>query len=161
MKRSQLTTTTMMLTRRSAIGSFAAIMTIAGVSPFAGSQARSEQSNGGMQMKHYAMSTRTISDAINTSGLLVVAQWEAKEGQADKVAAILGSFLPEAQKDPGTKLFLIGRGKDNPAQFLFYELFQDEAAFKAHSESAYFKTYIAEQALPLLAKRERTQYALL
>ena len=161
MKRSELTTTTMMLTRRSAIGSFAAIMTIAGVSPWTGSQARSEQSNGGMQMKHYAMSTRTISDAINTSGLLVVAQWEAKEGQADKVAAILDGFLPEAQKDPGTKLFLIGRGKDNPAQFLFYELFQDEAAFKAHAESAYFKTYIAEQALPLLAKRERTQYVLL
>ncbi|MHC2337341.1 putative quinol monooxygenase [Bradyrhizobium sp. USDA 4454] len=58
-------------------------------------------------------------------------------------------------------LFLIGRGKDNPAQFLFYELFQDGAAFKADAESAHFKTYIAEQALPLLAKRERTQYALL
>ncbi|MFN5719029.1 MAG: putative quinol monooxygenase, partial [Bradyrhizobium sp.] len=161
MKRSEVKTTTMMLTRRSAIGSLVAAMTIAGVSPGSGSQARSEQSNGGLPMKHYAMSTRTISDAINTSGLLVVAQWEAKEGEADKVAAILDSFLPEAQKDPGTKLFLIGRGKDNPAQFLFYELFQDEAAFKAHAESAYFKTYIAEQALPLLAKRERTQYTLL
>ena len=52
-------------------------------------------------------------------------------------------------------------GQENPAQFLFYELFRDEAAFKAHQESAHFKTYIAGQALPLLAKRERTQYALL
>ncbi|TDM90170.1 antibiotic biosynthesis monooxygenase, partial [Lactobacillus crispatus] len=127
MKRSEVKTTTMMLTRRSAIGSLVAAMTIAGVSPGSGSQARSEQSNGGPPMKHYAMSTRTISDAINTSGLVVDAQWEAKEGEADKVAAILESFLPEAQKDPGTKLFLIGGGKDNPAQFLFYELFQDEA----------------------------------
>ena len=148
-------------TRRSAIGAIAAIMAIASVSPWAVSQSRSEPSNGGRQMKHYAMSTRTISDAINTGGLLVVAQWEAKEGQADKIAEILDRFLPEAQKDAGTKLFLIGRGKDNPAQFLFYELFQDEAAFKAHQDSAYFKTYIAEQALPLLAKRERAQYALL
>ena len=94
MKRSEVKTTTMMLTRRSAIGSLVAAMTIAGVSPGSGSQARSEQSNGGLPMKHYAMSTRTISDAINTSGLLVVAQWEAKEGEADKVAAILDSFLP-------------------------------------------------------------------
>ena len=161
MKRSELTTTTMMLTRRSAIGSLAAIMTIAGTSPWTGSQARSAHDNGGMQMKHYAMSTRTISDAVNTGGLLVVAQWEAKEGQADRVADILDGFLPEAQKDPGAKLFLISRGKDNPAQFLFYELFQDEAALKAHQESAYFKTYIAEQALPLLAKRERAQYVLI
>ena len=112
-------------------------------------------------MKQYAGNDKTIGEAVGGGGLLVVAQWEAKEGQADKVAAILDSFLPEAQKDPGAKLFLIGRNKDNPAQFLFYELFRDEAALKAHMESGYFKTYIAGQALPLLAKRERAQYALL
>jgi hypothetical protein len=32
---------------------------------------------------------------------------------------------------------------------------------KAHQESAYFKTYIAGEALPLLSKRERAQYSLL
>ena len=112
-------------------------------------------------MKQYAANDKTIGEAVSGGGLLVVAQWEAKEGQADKVAAILDGFLPEAQKDPGAKLFLIGRNKDNPAQFLFYELFRDEAALKAHMESDYFKTYIAGQALPLLAKRERAQYALL
>jgi quinol monooxygenase YgiN len=77
------------------------------------------------------------------------------------VAEILHRFLPEAQSEPGSKLFLIARGKENSAQFLFYELFRDEAALKAHQESAYFKTYIAGEALPLLAKRERAQYALL
>jgi len=112
-------------------------------------------------MSKYAMDRKTVSDVVNGGGLLVVAQWEASEGQADKVAAILDRFLPEAQSDPGAKLFLIGRGKENPAQFLFYELFRDEAAFKAHQDSACFKTYIAGQALPLLASRERAQYALL
>jgi len=107
------------------------------------------------------MDKKTVSEAVSGGGLLVVAQWEAKEGQGDKVAEILHRFLPEAQSDPGTKLFLIGRGKENPAQFLFYELFRDEAAFKAHQDSACFKTYIAGQALPLLAKRERSQYALI
>ena len=104
---------------------------------------------------------KTISEAVNGGGLLVVAQWEAKEGEADKVASILDRFLPEAQREEGAKLFLISRAKDNPAQFLFYELFRDEAAFKAHQESAHFKTYIAGQALPLLARRERAQYALI
>ncbi|WGR95465.1 antibiotic biosynthesis monooxygenase [Bradyrhizobium sp. ISRA435] len=65
------------------------------------------------------------------------------------------------QREDGVKLFLISRAKDDPAQFLFYELFRDEAAFKAHQDSAHFKTYIAGQALPLLSKRERTQYELL
>jgi quinol monooxygenase YgiN len=107
------------------------------------------------------MDGKTVSEAITGGGLLVVAQWEAKEGQADRVADILSRFLPDAQSEPGAKLFLISRAKDNPAQFLFYELFRDEAAFKAHQDSAHFKTYIAEQALPLLARRERMQYALL
>lgn len=112
-------------------------------------------------MGRYAMDKKTVSEAVNDGGLLVVAQWEAKDGQADRVADILSRFLPEAQSEPGAKLFLISRASDNPAQFLFYELFRDEAAFKAHQDSAHFKTYIAGQALPLLARRERTQYALL
>ena len=93
-------------------------------------------------MDRYAINERTISEAVNGGGLLVVAQWEAREGQADRIADILSA-------------------KENPAQFLFYELFRDEAAFKAHQDSAHFKTYIAGEALPLLAKRERAQYALL
>ena len=112
-------------------------------------------------MNQYATDEKTVKEAVDGGGLLVVAQWEAKEGQADRIADILSRFLPEAQREPGAKLFLISRAKDNPAQFLFYELFRDEVAFKAHQESAHFKACIAGEALPLLAKRERTQYALL
>jgi quinol monooxygenase YgiN len=114
-----------------------------------------------MTMGIYAAETKTVSEAVSGGGLLVVAQWEAKEGEADRVAEILSRFLPEAQREPGAQLFLISRAKDNPAQFLFYELFRDEAAFKAHQESEHFKTYIAGQALPLLARRERMQYGLI
>jgi quinol monooxygenase YgiN len=113
-----------------------------------------------MTMNQAAMDKTGIGEAPS-GGLLVVAQWEAREGEADKVAAILRRFLPEAQREAGVKLFLIGRHNENPAQFLFYELFRDEAAFKAHQESAHFKTCIAGEALPLLAKRERGQYTLL
>jgi quinol monooxygenase YgiN len=115
---------------------------------------------GARAMGQYAIN-KSVSQAVSGGGLLVVAQWEAKEGQADRIADILRRFLPEAQSEPGAKLFLIGRGRENPGQFLFYELFADEAAFKAHRESGHFKTFIAGEALPLLAKRERTQYALL
>jgi quinol monooxygenase YgiN len=116
---------------------------------------------GASTVDRYAINERTISEAVKGGGLLVVAQWEAREGQADRIADILSRFLPEAQREPGAKLFLISGAKENPAQFLFYELFRDEAALKAHKESAHFKTYIAGEALPLLAKRERAQYALL
>jgi quinol monooxygenase YgiN len=159
MKRSNVTTE--MFSRRSAIGTFGVVMASISFPSWAISPSRSAQNQGATNMNQYAMDNKTVSEAVGGGGLLVVAQWEAKEGQADQVAEILNRFLPEAQSDPGAKLFLIGRGKENPAQFVFYELFRDEAAFKAHQESSYFKTYIAGQALPLLAKRERAQYALL
>jgi quinol monooxygenase YgiN len=149
------------MTRRTAISAFGAAIAMANLSPLAISQSRSQQIEGAKTMNQYAMNNKTVSEVVSGGGLLVVAQWEAKEGQADKVADILRHFLPEAQGEPGVKLFLISRAKENPAQFLFYELFRDEAAFKAHQESEHFKTYIAGQALPLLSKRERAQYALL
>lgn len=145
--------------RRTAIGTFGMVLAACQFLPWTVSSSQSKE--GTNTMTHYALNQKSVGEAVANGGLLVVAQWEAKEGQADKVAGILDRFLPGAQSDPGTELFLIGRNKENPAQFLFYELFRDEAAFKAHQDSANFKTYIADQALPLLAKRERAQYNLL
>ena len=102
-----------------------------------------------------------VNEVVKGGGLLVVAEWEVKEGQAERVADILRRYQPLAQRSDGVKLFLISRAKENPAQFLFYELFEDEAAFAAHSESEPFKTLIAGEALALLSKRVRTQYTLL
>src|SRR5262249_20732988 len=145
---------TEVLGRRSVIRAFGTVLAIY-LSPWTLSSPQAQE-QGARTMNHYA-TKKSISDAVDGGGLLVVAQWEAKQGEEEKVAAILDRFLPEAQREEGAKLFLISRAKDNPSQFLFYELFRDEAAFKAHQESAHFKTYIAGQALPLLAKRERTQ----
>jgi quinol monooxygenase YgiN len=156
----QTTELSQAISRRSAIGTFAAALAACNFLPQAILPSHSQE-QGAKTMSKYAVSQKTIGEAVANGGLLVIAQWEAKEGQADMVAGILDRFLPEAQRDPGSQLFLIGRNKENPSQFLFYELFQDEAALKAHAESDYFKTYIAGQALPLLAKRERAQYVLL
>src|SRR6516165_12476478 len=107
------------------------------------------------------MQQSVLSEVIRGGEVLVVAQWEAKHEEADKVADILRRFVPHAQGEPGVKLFLIGRGKEDPSQFLFYELFADEAAFAAHQESGHFKQLIAGEALPLLADRKRAQYRLI
>ena len=56
------------------------------------------------------------------------------------------------------KAFQIHQSLTEPQKFFFYEVFKDEAAFGQHQQSDHFKTLIAEQALPKLAKRERTQH---
>ena len=91
-------------------------------------------------------------------GLVVTAFWEAKPGEVDSVVEILKRFLPQAQREPGVKAFQIHQSLTEPQKFFFYEVFKDEAAFGQHQQSEHFKTLIAQQALPKLAKRERTQH---
>jgi quinol monooxygenase YgiN len=120
-----------------------------------------QRHNIGMQVMDQDMQQGFVNELSNGGGLLVVAQWEARVAEAERVADILRRFLPRAQAEPGVKLFLIARSQANAAQFIFYELFADEAAFAAHQASEHFKTFIAGEALPLLAKRERSEYRLL
>lgn len=91
-------------------------------------------------------------------GLVVTAFWEAKEGEADAVAAIAREFLPQAQKEPGVHAFQIHQSLTEPAKFFFYEVFKDEAAFAAHQQTDHFKALIVGQAVPKLANRVRTQH---
>ena len=97
---------------------------------------------------------------INTlkQGLIVTAFWEAKPGEVEALVSIIRKFLPQAQAEPGVLAFQIHQSRDEPTRFFFYEVFKDEAAFAEHSEAPHFKTLILEQALPKLAKRERTQH---
>ena len=84
--------------------------------------------------------------------------WEAREGEAAAAADIIARFAPEARKEPGLELLMVNQCATNPAQFLFYEVFRDAAAFEAHQQTPHFRTMILEQALPRLAKRERVEY---
>ena len=96
-----------------------------------------------------------------TAGVAISAIWEAKAGEEDAVAGILARLGEAARGEPGVKLFLVHRGATDPGQFMFYELFEDEAAFAAHQQTAHFKSLVLEQGLPRLTRRERVQYSML
>src|SRR4051812_2189785 len=95
---------------------------------------------------------------INTlkQGLIVTAFWEAKSGEVDALVGIIRKFLPQAQAERGVLAFQIHQSLSEPTKFFFYEVFRDEAAFAEHSQAEHFKTLILEQAVPKLAKRERS-----
>ncbi len=97
---------------------------------------------------------------INTlkQGLIVTAFWEAKPGEVDALKDIIRKFLPQAQAEPGVLAFQIHQSREEPTRFFFYEVFKDEAAFAKHGEAPHFKELILGQAIPKLAKRERTQH---
>jgi quinol monooxygenase YgiN len=97
---------------------------------------------------------------VNTlkDGLIVTAFWEARPEEVGALVDIIRRFLPQAQREPGVLAFQIHQSTTEPTKFFFYEVFKDEAAFAEHSASEHFKTLILGDAVPRLAKRERTQH---
>jgi quinol monooxygenase YgiN len=90
--------------------------------------------------------------------LIVTAFWEVNSGEEGAVAALLKDFLPQAQREPGVKEFQIHQNVAKPREFFFYEVFAGEAAFAEHQQTDHFKNIILGQAIPRLAKRERSQF---
>jgi quinol monooxygenase YgiN len=90
--------------------------------------------------------------------LVVTAFWEVNSGEEAAVADLLKDFLPRAQQEPGVKEFQIHQNISKPREFFFYEVFAGEAAFAEHQQTPHFKNIIVGQAVPELAKRERSQF---
>jgi quinol monooxygenase YgiN len=92
---------------------------------------------------------------------VIIARWQVRDGERDKVESILSELVPESRREPGVIHFIAHRSHDNPNDFLLYEQYVNEQAFIDHQQTAHFKTLVLERALPLLAHRERLSFAVL
>lgn len=103
------------------------------------------------------MKKNSYSPAELNEGFVVAITIEAKEGQADAVAAILGELVAPTLAEPGVKLFIPYRSPTNPLQFFIFELYVTEDGWRAHQETEHFKAAIGEL-VPRAARRERIPF---
>ncbi len=61
------------------------------------------------------------------------------------------------ETEPGCRRFDVLADPKDPAKVVFYETYDDEAAFEAHQETPHFRKYF-DTALPLLVSRRRVAY---
>jgi quinol monooxygenase YgiN len=91
-------------------------------------------------------------------GYVVTARWTAREGEQEKVLAAIRKLAPLSRAEPGNSFYQANRDPNDPRVFFFYEIYDDEAAYKAHGESEHFKEHGFGEAIPLLENRERWFY---
>jgi quinol monooxygenase YgiN len=108
--------------------------------------------------KEMSARRQTMSSNGTNQGFVITAFWETKPGEEESVAGLLRKFLPEARKEEGVKEFQIHQSATKPQEFFFYEVFTAETAFAAHQQTEHFKKFILGEAIPKLAKRERSQF---
>ena len=90
--------------------------------------------------------------------LVVTAFWEVNPGEEGAIARPserLSSASPARARREGIPDPPEHR---KPRKFFFYEVFAGEAAFAEHQQTEHFKNIIVGQAIPKLAKRERSQF---
>ena len=90
-------------------------------------------------------------------GFVVAITIEAKEGEADAVAAIIGGLVAPTLAEPGVKLFIPYRSPTNPLLFFIFEIYVTEDGWRAHQETDHFKAAIKEL-VPRAARRERIPF---
>jgi len=82
--------------------------------------------------------------------LRVVAIMQAKPGKEDELRDLLLSLIEPTQKEPGYIRYELHSNNDNPAEFVFIEEWESDAALDKHLQSAHLQAAI-EQIPELLA----------
>ena len=85
--------------------------------------------------------------------LTVIAQYLAKHGKGDEIAATLALHVAATRKEAGCIQFVVSRSGKDPDRFVLFEQYVDEEAFDAHRVSPHFDRYIENTVVPLLAER--------
>lgn len=86
---------------------------------------------------------------------VLIVQLKVKPDSVDKFMKLaLENAKAARETEPGCKQFDVLVDPQDPAKVAFYEVYDDEAAFEAHQQTAHFKKYIAN-ALQYLEARSR------
>jgi quinol monooxygenase YgiN len=86
------------------------------------------------------------------------ATWVAKPGLEHVVDEALAELSPASRTEEGNIYYQAYRDAQSPSTFRIFEVYRDEAAFRAHGESEHFKTWALGMAIPALEKREREYF---
>ena len=88
-------------------------------------------------------------------GYVVNAIWTAKEGSEALVLDAIRRLAPASRDEPGNRLYQAYQDPAEPRVFRLFEVYDDEAAYRAHADSEHFRRLAIELAIPELESRER------
>ena len=75
---------------------------------------------------------------------VVVAEFTAKPEAIEAFAAFMMRHAALSRAEPGCRAFEVCQDRTDPAHFLFYEVFDDEAAYAAHRAMPHYQRWRQE-----------------
>jgi quinol monooxygenase YgiN len=81
-----------------------------------------------------------------SNALVVVAKVRAAKGKADALAALLKAQVGVVRKaEPGCLVYRLHRSSKDTDLFLFYEVYEDEAAYAEHRNAPHLAAFRARR----------------
>ena len=80
---------------------------------------------------------------MNAGQLTVHVVLTAKPGAEEQVYREVVSLLAPTRAEPGCIVYDVHRATDNPARFMFYEIWTSEAELERHLAMPYLKRWVA------------------
>ncbi len=79
-----------------------------------------------------------------------IATLKAKPGKEAELAEILKSFVAKTADEEGTLVYTLLQSKKDPTEFIFYEVYKDQAAMELHASTPHFKEIMMSRIVPYL-----------
>jgi quinol monooxygenase YgiN len=86
---------------------------------------------------------------------VVIAQYRARAGEADRIEEALRKMVAPTRAEPGNLDYQVCRDPKDPSLFVLFERYADARAFDAHRATPHFATWLAGVVLPALDGRIR------
>ena len=67
--------------------------------------------------------------------ITVVARLTAKQGSEKQLEEALRAMIPKVREEPGALAYVLHQPVKNPTVFVFYEVYQDQAALDHHTKT--------------------------
>ncbi len=85
--------------------------------------------------------------------LAFVVNFTVKPENEEKTKQLMRTMEEHTRREPGCRQYIGHQAQDDPQRFLFYELYDDQAALDAHRASPHYAQYVTNGLLPLMETR--------
>ena len=85
--------------------------------------------------------------------LALVVKFTVRAGDEEKVKEYMRIMEEHTRREPGCRQYIGHQSQDDPRNFMFYELYQDEASLEAHRASSHYERFVTNGLLKLMESR--------
>ncbi len=85
--------------------------------------------------------------------LALIVNFTVAEGNQEKAKHYIRSMEEHTRREPGCRQYIGHQSVEESRRFVFYELYDDQAALDAHRASPHYDRYVSNGLLPLMETR--------